>query len=317
MDRTLPDDVITHFGLTSVNTKSLVHWSPVFRARWQSRDVVVKPTQSNPSYAQSIATWTQRRFETYRDSVVTLTDTYVSDDIRWTLYPWIEGTSYTGEPTELYLLGQLLGSHHATGQEDEFTTSTYEFEITDEEESKSIIDFLTQSPHLTHNAPSLAKLAENLLAEDNTTHTPALQEAKLPTVISPFDMKANNIIFQDGQPILIDPDRLTRVPRVVDLALAYFLFHNDAPAGPCRLFNQAEWSYFVAGYQSQLELEESEIRTFRSALIHVYCDEGYWLLRTDPEGWNDSRQKEFLRDLSSWVYRIPSQDNASLLLEPS
>lgn len=64
----------------------------------------------------------------------------------------------------------------------------------------------------------------------------ALSARDLPCVETPYDFKADNLIYvAQDRPVLIDPEHALSLPRVFDLALVLLLFHNALDSAPDRV----------------------------------------------------------------------------------
>jgi thiamine kinase-like enzyme len=109
------------------------------------------------------------------------------------------------------------------------------------------------------------------------------------------DFKANNLVWAARGPVLVDPDNAGREPRLLDLALALILFHNECAEAPDRLFTVREWQLFLDAYLAHVTVSESEHRLWPRAIDHMLWDEGTWALNdnTDP-AWAEARQARFL-----------------------
>jgi spectinomycin phosphotransferase len=130
---------------------------------------------------------------------------------------------------------------------------------------------------------------------------PAVRGAELPHAPVSLDFRATNLRYQDGVPTLVDPDNAEYAPRLLDLALAALLFHNEIENGPGRLFDDAEWPGFVAAYLGHVRLTAAERSLWPMAVRYMLIEWGFWTL-TDAAAigaWAQPAQRSFLHDLAS------------------
>jgi len=166
------------------------------------------------------------------------------DETVWVVYPFIKGKSYTGKDDEIYEAGKLLGRIHSLSSENnEEGLSIYdEFDL-EEQEIKEDLEKIIG--HTKKKGISLDKgqLSEQMLKIIEQQET--LKALKLPSVATPYDYKADNLIYNDyAKPYLIDPDNAVFLPRIYDLALALLLFHNALATAPDRIFDIKQWTLF-------------------------------------------------------------------------
>ncbi|MFI6816895.1 phosphotransferase [Nonomuraea sp. NPDC050328] len=146
---------------------------------------------------------------------------------------------------------------------------------------------------------------EPLLRSFMTTTLPAIRDADLPVVDACLDFKAVNLVYPQDTPtaprgpVLVDPDNGERVPRLLDLALAVLLFHNDLPGEPAGLFDAEQWQAFREAYLAEVELTEEERRLWPTALQYMLLEWGVWtVINGDEAGdWVHPRHAEFLTAL--------------------
>jgi spectinomycin phosphotransferase len=119
----------------------------------------------------------------------------------------------------------------------------------------------------------------------------------LPLAGCSFDFKASNLVF-DPKPTLVDPDHAAMIPRLYDLAVALLLFHCDLLTAPARLWDETEWRIFLTGYREEVMLTRHEVRSWAAVLNLAWLDQAVWLLGNWPEGWADSKERQYLADLA-------------------
>lgn len=296
----LPEQVLNAFQLTQA--KSIYAFSPVFKA-WHEpsqQGYVLKRTRDSAPAAQGIQSWLQvlKNLPGGPHCVVAAPEFAPNprsiDEDNWVVYPFLSGQPYTAQPAQVFAAGQLLGRMHAISKV--FEVPHYDWPLQDEaslgDDQKQLIQ-LQQTYKLPEN-PELRQWIQN-----HPHLRQSLQAASLPMATGTWDYKANNLIFQDHGPVLIDPDSAGYLPRLLDLALAALLFHNEHPTAPPRLFTQTEWSAFLAGYTTQIELTELERKLWPQALQWMFLEEALWLLLNDHEAWSQAHQGAFLKDLFS------------------
>lgn len=294
----LPEQVLNTFQLTQAT--SIYAFSPVFKV-WHEPSqhwYVLKHTRDSAPAAQGIQCWLQalQNLPGGPHGVVAAPEfspnpRFIGED-HWVVYPFLNGPPYTAEPDQVFAAGQLLGRMH--GLAETFEVPHYDWPIQDE---ASLGDDQEQLRQLqkTYNLPENPDL--RLWVQNHPHLRQSLQTASLPMATGTWDYKANNLIFQEHGPVLIDPDSAGYLPRLLDLALAALLFHNEQPTAPPRLFTPTEWSTFLAGYATQIELTELERKLWSQALQWMFLEEALWLLLNDHEAWSQAHQGAFLRDL--------------------
>jgi Ser/Thr protein kinase RdoA (MazF antagonist) len=114
------------------------------------------------------------------------------------------------------------------------------------------------------------------------------------------DFRAINLRYRGGVPTLVDPDNAEYAPRLLDLALAALLFHNEIEDGPGRLFDDAEWAVFIGAYLRQAELTGAERSLWPAAVRYMLIEWGFWTLTDAAEigAWAQPAQRAFLHDLA-------------------
>ncbi len=127
-----------------------------------------------------------------------------------------------------------------------------------------------------------------------------VRDADLPHVPVSLAFRACNLVYRHGVPILVDPDNAEYAPRLLDLALAALLFHNEIEDGPGRLFDEAEWPGFIEAYLRHVELTGAERSLWPAAVRYMLIEWGFWTL-ADAAGigaWAQPAQRSFLRSLA-------------------
>ncbi|SDN27772.1 phosphotransferase [Allokutzneria albata] len=279
--------VFEHFGARAIGTHSCYQWSLVFRAERDGAAVVLKRT------ADRIAEWCHR-LDAQGIPVVVPVDVAEVDGKRWVVYPWIDGRRYDGSLADVTAAGDLLGRIHAVGGTElkPFTWPVYE----PGEPAKDLPElrekFGEHAPeHLDAIMDRLVPLGERF----ERTTLPAIRDAGLPVVDATVDYKANNLVFTDEGPVLIDPDNGECLPRVLDLALAALMFHmEDIPGRP---FTGEEWIAFRDAYLAHVELSEAEVAAWPDAVDYMLWEFGTWAM-ADSSEWHVPRQRSFLIGLA-------------------
>jgi Ser/Thr protein kinase RdoA (MazF antagonist) len=140
---------------------------------------------------------------------------------------------------------------------------------------------------------------------------PAVRGAELPGAPVSLDFRAVNLLYRDGVPTLVDPDNAEHAPRLLDVALAALMFHNEIENGPGRLFDDAEWPAFIGAYLRHVRLTRAERALWPTAVRYMLIEWGFWTL-TDAAGigaWAKPLQRSFLHDLASTDearFRLPA-----------
>lgn len=293
------------FGLVSVQRDSLTRFATVHRARTAAgEEVVVKRAGSDPTRVAALAAWTTRLAETGLGvvrpvSLAVANPQQVGDDW-WVVNPWVDGSPYTGRPEQVAAAGDLLGRMHAAPVP---TTDLRPYTWTEADETEMRADLETLDPILTAHggsATTVRALGQRWWNES----LPLLRDHDHDLVRCGVssDYKANNLVFTDDGPVLVDPENGGLEPRLFDLALALVLFHNECAGAPGRLFTPAEWETFAAAYAEHVTLTPAERDLWPAAVDHLLWEEGTWALEdNDAEAWADPRQRDFLLALSETI----------------
>ncbi|QFG69999.1 phosphotransferase enzyme family protein [Ornithinimicrobium pratense] len=311
------------FDLRSVDENSLSPWANVHQAlTHDGTPVVVKRTASSQQRADAMASWT-RTLADAGITVVTPTELDTSnpqqievspaatdeeaDTSWWVVYPFVEGRPYNGSLGDIEAAGDLLGRIHAVSLTPQLEAGLRPYEWPDTVREDVDSDLETLGEVLARHAGDRAQSATNsvrALAERWwTTALPGLRDADnaapLPRAGVTSDYKASNLVFVDTEPVLVDPDNGGVEPRILDLALALVLFHNECPTAPARLLTSTEWGRFATAYLRHVTLTQRERELWPLAIDHMLWEEGTWVLEdNDDAAWVDTRQGPQLLDLA-------------------
>jgi len=282
---------------------SMYQYAPVFKVRVGDQFCILKRTKSDEKQAGKMIVF-QKHLRSEGIAVqVPLKrfdqDTHMIGEVRWVLYPFVEGEPYDGSSDHIKLAGDLLGKVHKSNNHTfnhGFTWKSYESVfLTD------LLDDLKTIENRYGEQPKLDSLIKSSIQEKFET----LKEIELPYVDATWDYKASNLIYNhDVQ--LIDLDNSGYVPRLFDLCLALVLFHTSAPLAPNRPFTIDEWEVFMGAYKEHVELTPNEITHFNAFLDFVFLDEGLYAI-VDLDEDDQPRQHEFIKNLlnTDWsVYKI-------------
>lgn len=311
------------FGLAEIEERSLSPWASVHRARSaDGQEVVVKRTAGQGHRAAAMADWT-RALAAAELPVVTPADLAAAnpqavpasqDDGEpdwWVVYPFVTGRPYAGTLDDIAAAGDLLGHLHAVELPGNLRDRLRPYAWTDVTHDAVEGDLETLDAAFAQNVPHRATDASttvHTLAERWwTVSLPALVAADdkelLPRAGVTSDYKASNLVWATvgdrERPVLVDPDNGGLEPRILDLALALILFHNECPTAPSRLLTAAEWERFATAYLRHVDLTDRERELWPAAVDHMLWEEGTWVLEdNDTDAWADPRQGAQLLDLA-------------------
>lgn len=290
--------VLDHFGATALDGQSCNPWAPVFRAEVGGQPVAVKRT------CEGIGAWARGLAE-QGVPVVAPVDLDVPNPAdlggtMWAAYPWIAGRRYDASPADLDSAGDLLGRIHNTSVPEADLTA---FRWPDHDPGETLADLDELRSTFEHFAPDQAEhfmaAVEPLGRRFGPEVLPVVRAAGLPVTEVSLDYKANNLVYTDGGPVLVDPDNAERAPRLLDLAMAVLLFHNEEPAAPPRPFDTAEWQAFRGGYLRQVDLTHAERAVWPQALLYTFWEWGTWTITSaDDWQWAEDHQRAFLENLT-------------------
>lgn len=293
--------VLNHFGIElEEEPVSIYPFSPVYKIQKNHQQFIIKKTQRPLRKAQNLMQFITLLHASGVDVVTPIImEKYpnpqeIENDV-FVMYPFIEGFTYSAKKEEIYTAGQLLGKIHALSS----PTNDYELPVYDGFDFNNIevIESMLKIRKHIHNANrdlSLDLLEQELLrAVQQQTQ---LQMEPLPYVATPYDYKANNLIYRPT-PYLIDPDHASWVPRILDLALVLLLFHNELDTAPGCIFTAEQWQLFLSGYSEYITLTALEKEQWQAALRHVFLDEVLWLMAEYEEDWVNDKQYELFKSL--------------------
>ncbi|MFJ7935920.1 aminoglycoside phosphotransferase family protein [Sporosarcina sp. NPDC096371] len=273
--------------------KSIYPFSPVYHVKGERNDVIVKKTQHPIERAQQLM-----KYSTFLKgngvSIVTPTQLSLDNpqtigDDTYVVYPFIEGITYSGKDTEIIAAGELLGKIHALSPiENTFKMEKYDvfdFDLEEVAESVGKIEENAARHHFELDNIWLEKKLQQVVSRQEE-----LKNCGLPTITTPHDFKANNLIYTP-EPYLIDPDNATWIPRIFDLALALLLFHNELTTAPDAPFTPAQWQLFLQGYLKSVTFTDIEYSYWQKAVEHVFLDEVMWLIADVEEDWENPSQR--------------------------
>ncbi|WP_249871178.1 phosphotransferase [Oceanobacillus saliphilus] len=288
--------VLQTFGFQSTEEpKSIYSFSPVYRVN----AFIVKRTQSPMARANRLISYTTALNEKGINVVTPVTlDTDNPQSIGeyvYVVYPFIHGLVYSGKQHEIYEAGELLGKiHHLSPTENTYDLDEYDvFNFNNQEVDESVenIKRFAEGAGSYIDSMELKKKLLEIVAQQEE-----LRRLPLPSVTTPHDYKANNLIYTPD-PFLIDPDNALRIPKIFDLALALLLFHNEMATAPARMFTPSEWNLFLSGYKEYMSFTELEQREWNRALGHVFLDEVMWLMAEVEEDWTNPSQVKLFESL--------------------
>lgn len=285
--------ILQKFGFdTEEEPTSIYPFSPVYHVTLEKDDVIVKKTQQPIERAHRLIEYTTFLSDNGIKVVTPVNlnrdNPQTMDGETYVVYPFIEGYTYTGKDSEIYEAGRFFGRIHSLSpgenvyQLDEY--NVYDFTIEEVNESMENIERNAAKNDFELDTQLKEKLIEIVSQQEE------LQNSNLPNVATPYDFKANNLIYTP-EPYLIDPDNAESVPRVLDLALVLLLFHNELSTAPDTIFTPEQWQLFLKGYKESVHLTDLEHSYWEKAIEHVFLDEVMWLLEEANEDWSDPSQR--------------------------
>lgn len=265
---------------------SLYAYAPVYRFG----EYVLKGTRPTQAEADALAVYLTALNRQGVDIVPPVSWPQDIEGEMWVVYPFIAGGKYAGRDEEIVAAGRLLGRIHALSSADnaEGLAVYDEYALAEEDISADLAEIGNHAARQGIALDIVTLRARMLQIAERQT---ALRERALPCVATPYDFKADNLVYvAQERPVLIDPDNALFLPRVFDLALTLLLFHNALPSAPGRVFNVREWRLFLAGYGEFISLTADEIQSWYQAVEHLFLDEVLWLMADFADGWRDPRQ---------------------------
>ncbi|WP_339216961.1 phosphotransferase [Ornithinibacillus sp. FSL M8-0202] len=289
-------EILSKFGFeVKEEPISIYPFSPVFRVKNSDYDVVVKRTQDRADNLITYTTMLNRNGV----NVVIPVDLQVDnpqkiDETSFVVYPFVEGSMYSGKREEIFEAGKLLGHIHSLSPvSNDYNLSEYNVYDFNQQEVEESMEAILQ--HATNAGVEIDKALSVKLLE-GVANQEGLKHAGLPHVATPHDYKSNNLVLTP-EPFLIDPDNATWIPRIFDLALALLLFHNEHKSAPNRVFTIDEWELFLAGYKQYITLTDKEKLLWEKAKLHVFLDEVMWLMAEYEEDWQNPSQQSLFDSL--------------------
>lgn len=292
--------------------KSIYPFSPVYKVEQGDQFYIVKKTRSPIDKAMRVVNFIERL---HKLGVPIVTPVPMSvdnpqqvDETVWVVYPFIKGKAYTGEDEEIREAGRLLGYIHSLSStnNDEDLDIYDEFDFEEWELTKDLetIKGYTEKRGMTLNDENIKREMLGVIKQQD-----ALKALELPSVATPNDYKANNLIYNGhAEPYFIDPDNAVFLPRIFDLALTLLLFHNEMDSAPGCIFDIKQWFLFKEGYFQFVRLTDIERKYWQDVLKHVYLDEVVWLMAEFEEDWDNQRQVKLYKSLLSLVNDMKRYD---------
>ncbi|CEG21281.1 serine/threonine protein kinase [Planococcus massiliensis] len=292
-------NIVKNFGFeVEEEPISIYPFSPVYRLESSDGEFIVKKTRSPIQKAHRLMAFTNTLYNQGINVVIpekiSTGNPLVIDDTTYVVYPFIKGESYKGQDIEIKEAGKLLGRIHSlSSAENEFQLDVYDvFDFTEDEVKESFIKIVENAT--LNNSVIDPELEMRLLRA--VRQQKVLEKVGLPSVATPHDFKANNLIYVPN-PYLIDPDNAGWIPRIFDLALVLFLFHNELATAPDQPFTKKQWEIFLEGYKENVTLTENEIHYWTQALEHVFLDDVMWLMSEGKEDWKNPVQRNLFSRL--------------------
>lgn len=291
--------VFDHFGISPAQEQSCYPWSPVFPAEWQGERVVLK---HGSRHGDAVANWCRLLASAGVRVVAPVelpaANPAIIDGQAWVVYPWVSGRTHRNTTDDLGVAGDLLGRIHAAPEPDPPLANLQWFEYPPEE-AASDLDRLRErfEQYAPDDADRLLARLDPLARGFPDVTVPALRDAGLPVVSVCGDFKANNLVYTDAGPVLVDPDDAVRAPRIHDLALAALLFHTELDEAPGRRFTATEWCIFRDAYLTHVQLTDVERLRWPDAIDYILGDEAIWAM-LDSSEWDVERQRSLFVDLA-------------------
>ena len=291
--------VFKYFNLDE-NSQSIYRYAPVYTHVIENKKVIIKKTKEQSDRIPQLHSWQNMLSDKGINTVLPIEFKgklfHPIDDENWVVYPFIDGEVYEASSEQIYMAGDLLGKVHSCS--DSVFAHGLDWEDYDQEFFQEVLadfDMITESYPQGVNSVTGKALFDAINSQVKNQFA-CLVERNLPFVDCTWDYKASNLIFRDGDLVLIDTDNAGSVPRIFDLALALLLFHTDAAKAPARPFDKAEWACFLEGYLQHVQLTELEKSCWQNMLLFVFADEVLWAIN-DMENDEPERQKRFIASL--------------------
>lgn len=300
------NNILKKFKLTDISQiESIYPYSPVYKIHKNNHDYVLKQTCSNIDDANRLASYlsnlNNKKINIVTPiSVVTPNPQEINNDV-WVLYPFIKGSKYSASTHEIIEAGRLLGKIHSISSinNQEKLSEYNEYEL---EDSDIINDINIIHDHCIKHKLAIDINQFKRLMLETIENQSVLRKYNLPAVATPYDYKADNLIYLEcNQAFIIDPDNATYIPRIFDLALTLLLFHNVLETAPNRIFTVDEWELFKLGYSEFITVTPFEKSCWQQAIKHLFLDEVIWLMSDFEQGWENTRQRNLFISLLSLI----------------
>lgn len=291
--------IVKKFGFEAEKEPvSIYPFSPVYRVAGTEGDFIIKKTQHPIQKAHHLMDYikklNEQGIEVVTPAKIPANNPMTFEENTFVVYPFITGEPYSATPHEIMEAGRLLGRIHSLSSSgNEFELEEYDvYDFTEEEVDESFQDIVENAaPHgIVIGLELKSRLLKAVYQQEE------LKEIALPSVATPYDFKANNLIYTP-QPYLIDPDNATWVPRIFDLALVLLLFHNELISAPDQPFTRNQWDLFLSGYGEFVTLSQEEKTCWPKALEHIFLDEVMWLMADVKEDWENPAQRSLFTRL--------------------
>ncbi|REB07327.1 serine kinase [Sporosarcina sp. BI001-red] len=296
--------ILKRFGFNiETEQKSIYPFSPVYKID----HYIVKRTQFPIERALNLV-----QYITYleRSSIDIVTPVKLSfnnpqqiEDECFVCYPFIEGVAYEGSDEQIIQAGELLGLIHSSSTiENRFQLEEYDvfdFNYQEVEEHIKEIEKFVEFYHVNIDTLQLKTLL-NRAVENQVS----IRNSTISWIDTPHDFKANNLIYKEKRPVLIDPDNAKWIPRAFDLALVMLLFHNELASAPNRVFTSDEWNLFLSGYLKHQTPSEEESAQWEAIVLHVFLDEVMWLMAEVEKDWKRTEQRELFVSLANVIANL-------------
>jgi len=288
------------------NTKSITPYADVFTSMIDNQKVVIKRTKDDPEEIAGLVAWGNKLEENHIKVVHPVAyegQLYKTiEGENWVIYPFIEGRNYDGSPEDLYQAGKLLGKIHALSSEESVLQGGFNWDdyvgLNEDDFFNEVSDELRDISEI-HDTIIRTKAYKKLHHQIMTMIEQKFQSIRskeLPMVDGTWDFKANSLAFVNDDIILMDMDHGGRIPRILDLALALILFHNEMEGIPPNVFTLNQWEQFKKGYFEHVTLTDMEKQVWQDFVLFAYIDEALLVL-SDFNIESSERQIAFLEDL--------------------
>lgn len=275
------------------NLERIYEFSPVYLFEFRGKKYVLKQSKDDPGEREKLFEW-ERLLNQSGIQVVEPVEFSSKVEDEWVVYPFYEGTSYTGSSVQTIASAKMLGNIHRL--QTDLQLNEYSWPDSTQESVQEDIQAVKElEEKFGLRVPD--EIIEWL--EEHKEREAKLKSLILPCSNGTWDYKGNNLIFaKDGSCTLIDPDNAGYLPRIFDLALTLVLFNNENDFGLNRVWNAEEWQLFIQNYSKESSLSQVEKDNWCEALKYMYVEEAVWaLLDNDEKAWNSKNQGGFLKSL--------------------